>query len=236
VNRPIGRTSDGATVLRPGRHYRLLLVVEGATDTNALAASLAGAGLVGERVGISLPADWSKERPADWPDEDNIALTDAQSLIRVSGPCFARVPVRIEAPTTIEPGAHFRVLDAWDYGEAQGAPPAPAIVKAGAAPKEDEATGRGKKLFFGAVAIAGVAIGWNWLSAKKREERDEERLLKLAERAEREDLSQSMHELMSGGMTRAEAIAAMRASSPQPAYPPHGFEDSEPGALFVRVR
>ena len=215
MNRPIGATADGATVLRPGRHYRLVLVVTGATDTEALAAALAGAGLHGERLGISLPSDWQNERPPDWPEETLIGLTNQQSLIRVSGPCFTRGPVRIEPQTPIEPGASFRVVDAWDYGEAQGTP---ARVGQGApAPAPDKAkqeSSRTKKILFGAGAIAAIAVGWNWFATKRKEEREEQRLLKMTEKAERAELTEAVQRMTASGMTRAEALAQVNASHP----------------------
>ena len=235
MNRPIGATPDGATILQPGRRYRLLLVVQGSTDTDALCSTLIhAAGFEPQRLGVSLPQDWPAERPPDWPEESLIGLMPGQSLIRVSGPCWTPGPVRLEHETPIPPGASFRVIDAWDYGQAE--PPAPLQERTGAAPPQP--SGRAKKMLFGAAAIAGVALGWHWLQGKRKEERDEERLLRLADRAEREDLSRAVQEMVSGGMSRAEAMRTVaQAGEPCGGSCSHGvLEDLEHQGRAVYVR
>ena len=70
MNRPITRSAaDGSTVLRPGRFYRMLLVVNGAPLLEELEAAMTKLGFAGHDLAIS-PSDqqWPGERPADWPD------------------------------------------------------------------------------------------------------------------------------------------------------------------------
>jgi hypothetical protein len=208
VNRQVAATADGAHVFRAGRHYRLLVLVAGETDRASLAACLVGCGFDGGSVGMTLPGDWPQQKAPDWPDEGMYGLLPAQSLVRVSA-AFAGVggaaAARVENETEIEPGASMRILEAWDVGEAEVRAGAAAAPPQGATPATERQE-KGRKILLGAGAIAAVALGWNWLSGKAKLEREQERFEKLTERAERDEITKRVHELVAGGMNRGEAL------------------------------
>jgi hypothetical protein len=209
MNRAVSATADGGHVFRPGRHYRLLVLVAGETDRSSLAACLVGCGFDGGSVGMTLPGDWPQERAADWPDEGMYGLLTAQSLVRVSaafGGRAAGVAARVENETEIEPGATMRILEAWDAGEADPPPLARSGAAASSPTPAAERQDKGRKILLGAGAIAAVALGWNWLSGKAKLEREQERFEKLTDRAEREEITKRVHELVAGGMHRGEAL------------------------------
>jgi hypothetical protein len=206
VNRHVAATADGAHVFRAGRHYRLLLLVAGETDRASLAACLVGCGFDGGSMGMTLPGDWPQQKAPDWPDEEMFGLMPAQSLIRVSA-AFRGIPgapaVRVEHETEVEPGATMRILMAWDIGEAEVQTGAAAPANSTPATERQE---KGRKILLGAGAIAAVALGWNWLSGKAKLEREQERFEKLTDRAERDEITKRVHELVAGGMNRGEAL------------------------------
>jgi hypothetical protein len=209
MNRQVAATADGAHVFRAGRHYRLLVVVAGETDRANLTACLVGAGFDGGSVGMTLPGDWPTQKAPDWPDEGMYALLPAQSLVRVSAAYAGKnaAPAgRVDCETEIEPGATMRLVEAWDVGEATQAAPARAGAAASspAGPEERKETGR--KILLGAGAVAAIALGWNWLSGRAKLEREQDRFEKLTERAERDEITKRVHELVSGGMHRGEAV------------------------------
>jgi hypothetical protein len=229
-NRVVTPAADGSIVFRTGRRYRLLLLVQGPTDTAALRARLLSIGFVRGSVGISLPPDWDVQKPKDWPDEGLYALMSGQSLIRVSGIFGARTPVRVDLEVEVEAGAVMRLLETWDYGEAEQVSAAgaasSAIAPTGAPAKEDN----GRKVLLGAAVVAGVAVGWNWLSGRRKLEREQERFEDLAAKAEKEEITRRVHELTSGGMNRYDALA--RAESEAEGKPD---KDDEPRIIVVRA-
>jgi hypothetical protein len=210
MNRTVAETADGAHVFRAGRHYRMLVLVAGETDRGNLSACLVGCGFGGGSVGMTLPGDWPQEKAPDWPDEGMYALLPAQSLVRVSAAFAGRAgaaAARVENETEIEPGATMRILEAWDAGEAHVEPARTGAAAASSAPSTPaERQDKGRKILLGAGAIAAVALGWNWLSGKAKLEREQERFEKLTDRAEREEITKRVHELVAGGMHRGEAL------------------------------
>jgi hypothetical protein len=229
-NRVVTAAEDGSIVFRPGRRYRLLLLVQGPTDTAALRGRLLSIGFVRGSVGVSLPPDWSVQKPKDWPDEGLYALMSGQSLIRVSGIFGARMPVRVDLEVEVEPGAVMRLLETWDYGEAEQATAGSAAIApagGGAPAKEDN----GRKVLLGAAVVAGVAVGWNWLSGRRKLEREQERFEDMAAKAEKEEITRRVHELTSSGMNRYDALA--RAETEAEGKPE--AHDGEPRIIVVRA-
>jgi hypothetical protein len=209
LNRTVAATADGAHVFRAGRHYRILVLVAGETDRGNLAACLVGAGFDAGSIGMTLPGDWPQQKSPEWPEEEQMyGLLPAQSLVRLSAAFAGRggaSAARVEHETEIEPGASMRILEAWDAGEAEvrtGAAAAASSAPATTAERQD----KGRRILLGAGAIAAVALGWNWLSGKAKLEREQERFEKLTERAERDEITKRVHELVAGGMHRGEAV------------------------------
>lgn len=231
-NRAVPTGADGSIIFRPGRRYRLLLLVQGPTDTATLKTRLQSIGFVRSSQGVSLPSDWGAQRPPDWPDEGMYGLLGGQSLVRVSGVFGGRHPVRVDSEVEIEPGALLRLLETWDYGEAEPA----AVAAAGAAshalatthPASDD---KGRKVLIGAAAIAAVAVGWNWLSGRKKLEREQERFEHLTEKAEREEITRRVHELTGEGMNRYDALAKAETEAEGKAEGEHG----EPRVIVIRA-
>ena len=205
-NRAVAQTAEGATVFRPGRRYRLLALIQGPTTSAALSRHLYECGFARGTVGVSLPADWSKHKPADWPDEGLYGILSGQSLIRISAVFGADRPLRVDAETEIEPGALMRLLEAWDYGEAEIEAPSARSAGAASSPATHEED-RGKKVLIAAGLIGAIAVGWNWLSGRKKLEHEQERFESLAAKAEQEEIRRRVHELTNGGMNRYDALA-----------------------------
>ncbi len=226
--RSVGQTADGATVVRPGRRYRLLLLVQGPTDTKNLIACLTSCGF--GSIGVSLPDDWQKHRPKDWPDEGMYGLMDGQCLIRVSAEVHRRAPVRVEGENEIEPGALLRILETWDCGEAESS-----VARTGAAELARSSSGedKGRKFVIGAAVVAGVALGCNWLSGRRKLEKEQERFEDMTRRAEEDEIKRRVHELAAGGMDRTEAL--VRAKDERDGLGVEGEEERDPRVIVIRA-
>jgi hypothetical protein len=226
--RSVAQTADGATVVRPGRRYRLLLLVQGPTDTKTLIACLASCGF--GSIGVSLPDDWSKHRPKDWPDEGMYALMDGQCLIRASAEVHRRGPVRVECDNDIEPGAVMRLIETWDCGEAESP-----VTRTGAVELDKASRGedKGRKFVIGAAAVAAVALGWNWLSGRRKLEKEQERFERMQHSAEEDEIKRRVHELAAGGMDRTEAF--VRAKDEADGLGERGEDERDPRVIVIRA-
>ena len=221
-NRPISAGADGSLTLRPGRLYRLLVVVNGNPEEGELEAAMTKIGFAGHDVAISSSAtDWAEERPHDWPEEPLPALAANESLARVSG-SFAGGTMRVLRDTPIAGGGTFTIVGAWDYGAA----PAEVDTTSGAAPGSSSPDGKRAAILIGTAAlVTGIAV-WNFMSTSKRLEREEERYNSLAARADRARLGTRIRQLMSEGHSPRDAEAIAVTESP---IADHDLQRAAPG-------
>jgi hypothetical protein len=203
MNRALAPGADGSFVLRPGRHYRLLVIVNGPTTCDELEGALAREGFEGAVA--SAPQGWDGERPGDWPMESLFATAVNECLVRASGVLRGGAPgVRFDRDRTIEPGATFTIAQAWDYGTAPEVRPDPTTGLA-AAPPSPKSDDKGPKvLAIAAVAGLGVGLYSMWRSSR-RYERDEARYQSLQAKAEREELARRVEHYLQHGHSSEEA-------------------------------
>jgi hypothetical protein len=203
MNRALVPAADGLFVLRPGRHYRLLVIVNGPTTCDDLEAALVRGGF--HAPVASAPQDWDAERPGDWPAESLFATAVNECLVRVSGVLrTSAAGVRFDRDHAIETGATFTIAQAWDYG---AAPEAAARETTGLAPsppspKADDKSP--KVLAIAAVAGLGIGLYSMWRSSR-RYERDEARYTSLQAKAEREELARRVEHYLQHGHSSDEA-------------------------------
>lgn len=193
-------------MLRPGRHYRMLLVINitsGETSDEELEATLRDDGF--QDPAVTPPQDWTREDAAalDWPEEPAIATAANEVLVRGKGAYFGDRAELFDRDRPIRScDASYTVAACWECG--------PASRKASA-----ERTGEAKpetkpensKLIPVAIGAAAAAGLW-WLSSHgKQEARDAETLAKLEERRERGELEERISSYLAHGATQAEAEA-----------------------------
>jgi hypothetical protein len=207
MSRPVAAAGDGF-VLRPGRVYRLLVVVNGSSSCDALEGALVRAGFV-EPV-CSAPADWVHDKPEDWPNEPLVATAVNECLVRMSGILRGNVAgVRFDRDQPIEPGATYTIAAAWDIGEARAPAASVAPERAGQAPPSSRAVVKsdetGQRLLAGAVVV-GLGVGiWSMWRSSRRYERDEARYASVTARAERDELAARVQHYLEHGHARADA-------------------------------
>ena len=204
----IALDADGTLALRGGRRCRLLVVVTGPTTCDALEQALARRGL--EDVIASAPQDWQAERPADWPKEPLIPSCANECLVRASA--IVGRSVRLARDEAIEEGAVFTVHAGWDYGPA----PAPAArERTGAAAASQPApsastpatnNNNGQLVKAGLLVAFGFGL-WSFMSYRRKEEADEERLALAAARAHRDELLARAEHYFKQGESEQEAQA-----------------------------
>jgi hypothetical protein len=206
MNRAIEPAADGTFVLRPGRRYRVLLLVNGPSSCDELEAALVRAGF--DEAVCSAPVDWVAERPGDWPNEPLVATAANECLVRVSGVLHGNVPgVRFSRDQAIEAGATYTIVAAWDYGPAQVAPP-PAERTGHASPAHVAPVKNNDKgpRVLAIAAVAGLGLGlWSMWRSSRRYERDQERYASVTARAEREELAARVQHYLEHGHARPDA-------------------------------
>src|SRR5580693_5984145 len=116
-NRSIQPAPDGSLVLRPGRVYRVVLLINGETTVEALGERLVELGFSDRDLCISTPEEWAEDAPGDWPEEPAIDVCANESLVRASG-SFDGDPRQFDRDTPVDDGAAMTVSAAWDYGRA----------------------------------------------------------------------------------------------------------------------
>jgi hypothetical protein len=208
VNRPLARSTDGSTVLRSSRFYRLLLVVNSGPLFEELEGAMAKLGFAGHDLAISASdALWPEERPSNWPAEVPPNVAANEQLVRVSG-SFEGRPMRVLMDMPIAGGGTFTIWQAWDVGPARaleetatGAAPAPAKPSAPGSSN----TGPLVCLVLGALGLGA----WRYIATSRRLEKEEDRYDALQVRAERARVGGRIRELMTSGYPEgdAEAIA-----------------------------
>jgi len=204
VNRAITTTADGGFVLRPGRHYRMLCVVNGPTTCDDLEATLAATGF--QDVAATAPQDWASERPGEpdpWPMEPLVATAANEALVRVKGAFFGSGAESFDRDRPIDSGeATYTIAAAWDCG--------PATRKRAMATTtgKEEVTREGsdtQKLLIalgvGTLVVGGISLH----RANKREARDEEALARLEQKRLRSEFDERIAKYLAGGATRCEA-------------------------------
>jgi hypothetical protein len=206
MNRPLAPGVDGAFVLRPGRRYRLVLLVNGPSSCDELEGVLVRAGF--EHPVCSAPGDWEAERPADWPSEPLVATAANECLVRTSGVLRGNVPgVPFARDQGIESGATYTIVAGWDYGEARA--PQRADDRVGQAPPTSAALAKSNDTgprVLAVAAVAGLGLGlWSMWRSSRRYERDEERYASITARAERDELAARVHYYLEHGHARPDA-------------------------------
>jgi hypothetical protein len=201
MNRALVPAADGSFVLRPGRHYRLLVIVNGPTTCDELEGALVRAGF--ETPVASAPQDWDAARPSDWPAESLVATAVNECLVRVSGVLrTSAAGVRFDRDRPIDAGSTFTLAQGWDYGAAPEVTAGATTGLAPAAPKSDD---KGPKvLAIAAVAGLGVGLYSMWRSSR-RYERDEARYASVQAKAEREELARRVEHYLQHGHSSDEA-------------------------------
>jgi hypothetical protein len=204
MNRALAAAGE-AFVLRPGRRYRLLILVNGPSSCDALESALVRAGF--EDPVCSAPADWSQDKPEDWPSEPIVPSEANECLVRMSGVLRGNVAgVRFGRDQPIEPGATFTIVAAWDYGEAD--PPAPRVAS-GQAPAQGAPVAKrddvGPRLL-AVAAIASVGFGvYTLMRSSRKYERDQTRYAAVTARAERDELAARVQYYLEHGHARSDA-------------------------------
>jgi hypothetical protein len=220
-NRALSVGADGSFTLRPGRLYRLLVVVNGNPQAGELESAMTRIGFARHDVAISSSAaDWAEERPHDWPEEPASALAANESLARISG-SFSGGAMRVLRDTPIAGGGTFTIVGAWDYGSA----PTEIDATTGASARSSSADGKRTAILIGTAAlVTGIAV-WNFMSSSRRLEREEERYNSLAARAERARVGARIQQLMREGHSPGDAEAIAVTES---AIPDHDLERAAP--------
>ena len=216
-NRFLSPGPHGEHVFRDGRHYRLLVVVNGPCYAEDLEEELGARGFIA--IASSTPDTWTEDKPSDWPTEAPPRIAQNECLVRVSA-VFEGDAARVDRDLPIGASeASFSIAQAWDYGPAErvgAAPPATAP-----APKE-----RSPLFVVGAAIAAFGGLGlWNYYSAQKRAEREQKRL-ETAEAAENQArLHREMQALLERGHSHDEAAAILEAREDD--------HESEPAVIYV---
>jgi hypothetical protein len=192
TSRPLQPNGAGNFVLRPGRNYRLLCIVNGATSCEDLEAELARLGFT-DPVSSS-PDDWRAAaddggKPDDWPPEPLLATAANEVLVRASGTFEPPdgLPTEFQNDIAIEgTEGRFTIGQAWDYGapRRRAGHLAGAQAPAGGAEptKRDDLGG---KLVVGAIVAATGFCLYKAFQSSREDEKEVETLARL-ERAEEE--------------------------------------------------
>jgi hypothetical protein len=211
MNRPVARSAaDGSTVLRAGRFYRILLVVNGAPLLEELEAAMTKLGFAGHDLAIS-PSDeqWANERPAHWPAKALPEIAINEQLVRVSG-SFAGRSIRVLVDTPIAGGGTYTAWQAWDVGPSRD----PEQRTGAGAPAEGPQEPRPHTGLFVCLALGAVGFGaWQYIATARRLEKEEERFNALEARAERARVGGRIRELMTNGFPEGDAAAIATSES-----------------------
>ena len=205
MSRLVSPTAAGGFVLRPGRHYRLLLVVNvvsGATSDLELEEQLTAEGF--QDAAVTAPPDWTEELREElaWPDEPAIETAANEVLVRAKGAYFSHRADHFERDRPIGGGnATYTIAALWDCGAAQRAPGLEVVGK-GEAQAEG---GQTSKLV--AIGIIGTLIGGGWLLSRQgqKEAAQEEALLKLDQKRERSEIEERIATYLAGGASQEQA-------------------------------
>jgi hypothetical protein len=211
VNRAILPNVGGGFVLRPGRHYRMLIVL---TFTDSRETSDRDVADTLEREGfqdaaVSTPQDWAAERASldasgdPWPDEPKIELAANEVLVRAKGGFFGRGPELFDRDRPIDPGdTVYTVCACWDCGPATRRPG----ERTGKAAEPDRAKepSPSKLLALGVLGAVGTGIFLLARSGQK-EAREEETLARLEQKRERGELEERIAGYLAGGATQEQA-------------------------------
>jgi hypothetical protein len=205
MNLPVALTREGLLVLRPGRSYRLLVCVTGATSLFTLLRALAGAGFDAPSLVASAPANWPEQAPPDWPAEPPWRGAVNETPVRVSAVFAAPGPVRFGADMPIEDGATYTIVAAWEcradpHAQAAGAAQAPAAAPAPAR------EGHAAALTFAAIAASLLGLGaWQHYRSEKRWQRENRRMRAQLASTEREALERRTADLRAEGLGAEDA-------------------------------
>lgn len=202
TNRPIAAQADGSVVLRGGRYWRLLGIVNMASkkgvDCVDVEDALAQVGF--DAPIVSAPQDWKDERPDDWPREDLHATNANECIVRASGALTPGEPLSIPRDWKITDGVTLSVVQAWDYGAA------PELEQTGAkSPEKKEDETRSRVLIAMVLGLTGFGL-FSLYKGNKKGEKDENRYASLAARADRDELAHRVQHYLQHGHT--EAVAA----------------------------
>lgn len=209
---PLTALPDGTFVFRPGRFFRMLVVVNGPTYLEDVEAVLRSAGF--DPIASSDPGGWATERPPDWPEEAAPLIAANEALVRISaGTGASRYAIRLPRDLPIAdatgagPPAHLTVARAWDYGQAP-----PVQTLAGAAPPAAKTSSGGAAALVAAGGLAAVGL-WHFVAERRRLKRDEQRLHSAEAKAEREEIAAEVNRLMRAGYSREQARDALAAGA-----------------------
>jgi hypothetical protein len=207
MNRPVAPTAGGAFVLRPGRHYRMLVVVNMTNDHPTdvqLEEQLAADGF--QDAAISLPQDWSNDlaRDLEWPSEPVVSIAANEVLVRGKGAFFGHGSEHFDRDRPIDPtDAKYSVAACWECGPATRAP---ALEQTGAAaPAGDKPKSDTSKLV--ALGVIGTLLGGGWLLSRQsaKEAAQEEALARLEQKRERGELEERIAKYLANGVSREQA-------------------------------
>jgi hypothetical protein len=193
-------------VLRPGRHYRLLLVVNvvsGATSDVELEQTLSDEGF--QDAAVTAPSDWSEALSAElaWPDEPTVETAANEALVRAKGAYFSHRAELFDRDRPIVGGeATYTIAACWDCGPAQRAPGSERVGQQAADRVETPQT---SKLV--ALGILGTILGGGWLLSRagQKEAAQEEAMHKLEQKRERVDLEERIAGYLAGGASHEQA-------------------------------
>ena len=217
--RAIEPSADGSYVLRAGRVYALLVVVNGPTTREELEVALQRDRFVDPVA--SSPDEWRSDPAPHWPKEPLVTTMANECLVRASailaGP--SGEAYRFDRDRQVEPGATYTFVAVWDFGEAPKHAPstgaaAPAATSSSststADPPKAEPTGISPGVVIAGITALGVGA-WALTKRSRQEERDEKALLRLMEKERRqESVARAEHYLRSGATEReAEELASL---------------------------
>ena len=209
MNRPVLPNAGGGFVLRPGRRYRMLIVLnftgQRETTDHDVERTLESEGF--QDPAICTPQDWPRERtaleesPDPWPDEPGLEIAANEVLVRGKGSYFGGRAELFDRDRPVDPGdTVYTIVACWDCGPATRRP-GETTGKAEPAPKEPNTS----KLL--AVGIIGTLIGGGWLlsRASQKEAKDEEALARLEQKRERGELEERIAGYLAGGASQEQA-------------------------------
>ena len=226
MNRPVLPSAGGGFMLRPGRRYRMLVVLNFTNDRETtdqdVERTLEREGF--QDPGVCTPHEWPTELKAlahggdPWPVEPGIAVAANEVLVRAKGSFFAPRPEIFDRDRPIDPGdTVYTVVACWDCGPATRRPGMEATGAAAAEAKTRDPNAPSKLIALGLLGLVGTGAVL-LARAGQKGAKEEETLAKLEQRRERGELEERIAGYLAGGATQEQAeILAERHQAAQAA-------------------
>ena len=209
MSRPIAPTAEGF-LLRPGRLYRMLIIVTGKTTCEDVEDAMRAAGFAA--VASSAPQDWEAEKIGDWPDEPSVPVMPGETLVRAVGPFagISGVPSLFEPhrPIAGTPNATYTLCAVWDHAQARSAAAGESTgassSSSSSSPATEKKEGPNKVLILGLLGTAAAGV-WMLRRDSKKEDDIRESMARLEQKREQGELEERVAAFISRGATREQA-------------------------------